>query len=258
MKSLILLLLIVLSTQPVSAIAPPPPTGALIWVALGDSLTEGDGDEDSREGANRGWVGRVTPLLVKARPGSKVINLGKSGWDSNALIKGDQGLPSQLESAVKAKPHLVTVWIGSNDLWYLEGSSDEEAPVTFTQNIDLILKTLKGTGAVVYLAVLDDQSNRPIAFKTDVITEPNRKRMNRFAGIFNGIIRAKAAEYDAILVSFEGSKIFVDAATLADDGNHPNAKGYEQIAEIWWSAMQPEVLNKARPTATPYLTPPAK
>src|SRR5512145_3114817 len=73
------------------------PTGPLTLVALGDSLTQGDGDD-----SGRGYPGRVLEMLNTIRPDSTLINLGQSGWSSDALINGDQGLDSQLERAVSA------------------------------------------------------------------------------------------------------------------------------------------------------------
>jgi lysophospholipase L1-like esterase len=33
----------------------------------------------------------------------------------------------------------------------------------------------------------------------------------------------------------------VTPALLAGDGNHPNAAGYEQITDIWFNAIAPQV-----------------
>ena len=63
------------------------PTGPLAMVALGDSLTQGDGDD-----TGRGYTLRLLDMVSAIRPGSTITNFGQSGWNSDALINGDQGL----------------------------------------------------------------------------------------------------------------------------------------------------------------------
>ena len=102
-----------------STLAPGPVT----VIALGDSLTAGDGDD-----AGHGFVGRLTET-ISARPGregSTLTNLGQSGWDSTMLVSGQDGggeaeLPQAVAAARAAAPGavLATVLIGSNDLWYV-------------------------------------------------------------------------------------------------------------------------------------------
>lgn len=78
-------------------------TGPL-WVALGDSMTQGIG-----AGAHdRGWVGQLAARM----PGWRVVNLGISGGRVRDAL--DRELPA-LES-LGDEPDLVTVLIGSNDL----------------------------------------------------------------------------------------------------------------------------------------------
>src|SRR5690349_2012933 len=92
-----------------------PASGPLTIVALGDSLTEGQGD-DSGTG---GYPPRLQVLLETLRAGTQVQNFGHSGWASIDLINGLEGQPSELEQAEAANADIALVWIGSNDLWYL-------------------------------------------------------------------------------------------------------------------------------------------
>ena len=97
--------------------------GPVTVIALGDSLTAGEGDD-----AGKGFVGRLTEA-VAARPGrqgSTLTNLGQSGWDSTMLVSGQDGggeaeVPQTVAAARAAAPGavLATVLIGSNDLWYV-------------------------------------------------------------------------------------------------------------------------------------------
>jgi lysophospholipase L1-like esterase len=58
---------------------------------------------------------------------------------------------------------------------------------------------------------------------------------------YNQVITQKAAQYGAGTVDFFSTTIYSDAATLADDGNHPNANGYDVIAQMWLNALLPPV-----------------
>src|SRR5688500_14478788 len=59
--------------------------GPVTVVALGDSLTAGDGDD-----SGQGYAGRLTEAIgaVPGRAGSTLVNLGQSGWDSTMLVDG--------------------------------------------------------------------------------------------------------------------------------------------------------------------------
>nr|MBA3871569.1 right-handed parallel beta-helix repeat-containing protein [Anaerolineae bacterium] len=125
------------------------PAGAVTIVALGDSLTEGAEDN----AALGGYPGRLIGMVQALRPGSTMTNFGHSGWSSDALINGDQGLPSELDQAVETiksavaqgKPAVALVWIGSNDLFYLYGYNNPDATgeqadlENYGRNLDMIL-----------------------------------------------------------------------------------------------------------------------
>ena len=97
------------------------------------------------------------------------------------------------------------------------------------------------------VALLDDQSQRPVladppnpnepAFPG--ISEAERQRMSQQVSAYNEAIRAKAQQYNAYLVDFYHTTIFTMPATLADDGAHPNAAGYELITDQWFAVLAP-------------------
>lgn len=232
--------------------ASPLPAGPINMIAIGDSLTLGDGDETAR-----GYPGRVLEMVNAVRPGSAITNFGQSGWNSDALIHGDQGLPGQMQRALaeiraasaQGRGAVVFVWIGSNDLWYLYeygGDITAEAETLdaqrFSSNLDVILTGLRGEGAQVILALLDDQSLRPVALKGEAFPSINKDELNRMsaqARTYNEIITRKADQYGALTVDFYSTDIFTSPATMADDGNHPNQKGYDLIAQKFFEALSP-------------------
>ncbi|MCC7117622.1 MAG: hypothetical protein IT310_03775 [Anaerolineales bacterium] len=273
MKKIILILTIVISacsatptiidSEPVTEAAPqsitPPtalPAGPVTLVALGDSLTQGDGDD-----TGSGYPGRLIAMVNELRPDSDLTNFGQSGWNSDALINGDQGLPSQLDRAVaeiqiavsEGRGAVALVWIGSNDLWYLYeyggnvGDPSEAADREhFSTNLQTILSRLREAGALVFIALLDDQSLRPIAVKGEAFpstTKAELKQMSVQVQRYNEIIAERAAQNGAVTVDFYHTEIFTNPATLYDDGNHPNPAGYDLIAQLWFGALRPFLAN---------------
>lgn len=224
------------------------PAGPLQIVTLGDSLTAGDGDEAEKGG----YPGRLRPMVEARRPGSRVTNFGLSGWTSNDMNNGQ--LPDALQEIARGKAEgrvpVAMVWIGSNDLWalyeYGTGSDqgDAEDLTNYTANIEFTLRELSNAGAFTFVALLDDQSKRPVALAGEAFpgtTPEELARMSRQVVRYNTAIREKAAAYKATTVDFFNTTIFVNPATLADDGNHPNAAGYEIITQLWFGALSPRL-----------------
>jgi lysophospholipase L1-like esterase len=239
---------------PASSAAPdteaaPLPAGPLTIATLGDSLTEGQGDD-----SGIGYPGRLKALIDAVRPGTTIVNVGHSGWSSTDLINGQGGEPSGLARAIDTAPNVALVWIGSNDLWYLyefgpepmTTEAEQMDRATYEANVDKILSELTKGGATVYIALLDDQSKRPVAANPPNPTEPafpattaaDLARMSVHVKAYNDIIRRKAAQYQATTVDFSATTVFTDAATLCSDGNHPNGSGYDKIAAIWFAAVK--------------------
>ncbi|MBU0500813.1 MAG: hypothetical protein KJ558_05760 [Gammaproteobacteria bacterium] len=225
----------------------------LTLVTLGDSLTKGDGDAEG----GGGYPARLQKRLEASHPGASLQNLGQSGMTTDDLI--DSQLEPALEQLGKAPTggaKRVLIWIGSNDLFGLYNfvcdeqypgdyeSCERESEAIFADNINTILVSLQGSGAQIYIALLDDQSKRPVmadqmlrqsAF--DRFTAEEVPRMAAQVAKYNGIIRKIATRLGVTLVDFSTSTLFQNAATLDSDGNHPNATGYDQIADTWFQAI---------------------
>lgn len=225
----------------------------LHMLALGDSLTEGDGDD----GSGGGYPPRVLALVTPDHPGSTMENLGISGDTSDDLInKQLQPALTSIQSAPTGSVPTALVWIGSNDLFGLYNSvCDDEFGNNYSQcedtyfgyyseNIQHILETLRGAGADVYIALLDDQSRRPVmtdpAMRNavyDRMSDEDVQRMSAQVSRYNAEIQRLAGVYGAVTVDFFNTTFFENWATLSPDGNHPNGAGYDAIAQIWAQAL---------------------
>jgi lysophospholipase L1-like esterase len=233
-----------------SAAIPALPEGAVAIATFGDSLTEGDCDD-----SGRGYPGRLLPMVERLRPGSKILNVGHSGWTSGDLANTANDPPTDIARAIDSEPDMALVWIGSNDLWALyefgpepmTGAAEQEDLAAYEANLDVLLGRLTDKGAAVYIALLDDQSMRPVVANPPDPSQPafpattsaDLTLMADHVTAYNDIIRAKAAQYGAVTVDFYNTTIFTTEATLCSDGNHPNESGYDAIAAIWFTALEP-------------------
>ncbi len=227
--------------------------GPITLVALGDSLTQGDGDLENRGG----YPARLATRLKAERPGSIVKNLGQSGWTSDDLINTQLEPAINLLRSVPAKQaKAATIWIGSNDLFGLYNyvcdeeyrndlsACERDGLRIFSENIQRILSALKDTGSRLYIALLDDQSKRPLmtdaekrSSSFDKISKEDVARMSVQTRKYNEVIREMAERFGATTVDFSDAKLFTDPTTLDSDGNHPNGKGYDAIADVWYRAV---------------------
>jgi lysophospholipase L1-like esterase len=108
------------------------------------------------------------------------------------------------------------------------------------------VKELRAAGAQVVLGINDDQSKRPFMVDDNLrrevfpgITAEEGKQMSAQARKYADVVRQVAAENGALVADFLEADFFFDRATMADDGAHPNGKGYEEMTEVWLNAMQP-------------------
>jgi lysophospholipase L1-like esterase len=228
------------------------PAGTLTIATLGDSLTEGQGDDSGQGG---GYPARLKALIDPLRAGTTIVNVGHSGWSSADLVNGANGEESELARALAAQPNVALVWIGSNDLWYLyefgpesmTDTAERDDLTAFEANVDTILGQLTSHGIVACIALLDDESKRPVVANPPnpaeltfpATTAADLELMSRHVAAYNDILARKAAQYGATTVDFYHTTIFTTPATLYSDGNHPNEAGYDQVARIWFAALEP-------------------
>lgn len=82
----------------------------LRYVAIGDSLSEGIGDEPWPNGTPRGWTDRLAELLAGHLGGVEYANLAVRG------LRAHEVLATQVEPALAMAPDVVTLTAGMNDL----------------------------------------------------------------------------------------------------------------------------------------------
>ncbi len=199
-------------------------------VALGDSKTVGVGDADGMGG----YPKRIEAWIKKRHPQSTVYAFGALGWTSTDVVQ------QVLNAAITKQPQIVMVWIGSNDVWKTAHPAQAaQGLTTFEANLDTILQRLQHANAQLVVGLLDDMSQCPIIKTFSNITQDDIHYLAQLIQRYNATITQLAAQYKAVIVHFHEAAMFRDPIMFADDGTHPNESGYDQIAQMWWNALQP-------------------
>ncbi|MDT0343812.1 SGNH/GDSL hydrolase family protein [Streptomyces litchfieldiae] len=202
-----------------SGVPAPPEAGgagpgrqALRFAALGDSLTEGLGDPLPGER----WRGFV-PLLAAGLPppGRPVLvaNLARSG------ARTADAAGEQLATARRHRPHLASVIVGGNDTL--------RSPFDLTRaarDLEVILATLTGDGAVVLTACLPDPGR--MLRLPHALTRPLARRMQAL----NEVVHHLSLRHGAVHVHLADHPLTADRAAWSVDRLHPSELGHRLLA----------------------------
>ncbi|HEY8294060.1 MAG TPA: SGNH/GDSL hydrolase family protein [Micrococcaceae bacterium] len=183
------------------------------YVALGDSFTEGVGDDDpSRPNGVRGWADRVAERLAG-------VPSGKAGLGyANLAIRGrklGQVMDEQVDAAVALHPTLATVYAGGNDI--LRPKVDIDALML---RYDDGVSRLSSTGATVLMFTGFDARSSGVFGK-----------MRGRTAIYNELVREVADRHGALLVDFWRFNEYEDWRMWASDRIHLSTPGHINMAK---------------------------
>ena len=183
------------------------------YAALGDSLTAGVGAEKYTES--------YPYLVAKSLAKKQAVQLdvfAYPGITSTGLIDG------YLDDAIKSKPDIVTVLIGTNDIHNWVAVSE------FEKNYRLIVERLsRETDAKIYLVSI------PYLGSNWALLPPLQRYFDYKTRQFNGIISSIAAEHNVayIDIATPTQELFKhNGAQYSTDSFHPSALGYRAWADI--------------------------
>lgn len=179
------------------------------YVALGDSFSEGVGDDDpSLPNGVRGWADRFAEMLAARTDGFGYANLA---------IRGRQLLPilaEQVEPALALKPDLVSIYAGANDVLrprvdidHLVGAYDEALGRLASGGAHLVVFTAYDPGDSSIFGAL----------------------RGRFA-IYNELVREAAERHRATLVDFWRLRDYRDDRLWHTDRMHMSSAGHQRMA----------------------------
>jgi lysophospholipase L1-like esterase len=179
------------------------------YIALGDSFTEGLNDPDpARPGEFRGWADRLAGHLAAAAEGEVEY--------ANLAIRGrllPQVVGEQVPVAVEARPDLVSLIAGGNDL--LRPGGDPDAIAAALE--DAVVR-LRAAGADVLLGTGTDPRQTPIL-----------RRIRGRVAVFNAHIWSIAARHGAFVLDQWGSAWLQDSRMWDTDRIHLTEEGHRRM-----------------------------
>ncbi|MFB5249265.1 SGNH/GDSL hydrolase family protein [Bacillus mycoides] len=193
--------------------------GLYMWkrfVAIGDSFTEGIGDEV--EGiALKSWVDHFVQLCVDDL---KYANFAKRGLVTKEIRS------QQLEKALTFNPDLVSLIAGANDV--LKGRWNHH---TYKNDMEFMIDTLSKTDADIIIANLPDFTVRlPFSSEKKQVLKEQLLEANE-------VILSLSREYELHHVDFWNHHLVNDNTLWSTDLIHPNSKGYVKVAELIFSSL---------------------
>jgi acyl-CoA thioesterase-1 len=189
----------------------------LVYAAIGASESVGVG---ANHPATESWV---ADLARKLPPGSRLINLGKSG----ALLA--YGLSMELPAVLASHPDVVTVWMAVNDL------NARVPPAVYRQQLTTLLQALRQhSHATVYVGNVPYLPAMPLYGSLDATA------LLAVIGAYNRDIAAVTRDQRARLVDiYRQSRAVLPRHPefLSGDGFHPSTAGYANLADFWWNVI---------------------
>jgi lysophospholipase L1-like esterase len=180
------------------------------YIALGDSFTEGLSDADpQRPGEFRGWADRLAGHLAAASDDEVQY--------ANLAIRGrlvGQVLAEQLPVALDARPDLVSLVAGGNDLLRPGGDPDALAA-----DLEGAVAQLRSAGADVLLATGVDPRQTPII-----------RRIRGRVAVSNAHVWSIAERHGAAVLDQWGAVWLQDPRMWDTDRIHLTTEGHRRIA----------------------------
>lgn len=187
------------------------------YVALGDSLTAGIGVASYTES----FPHRLAEQLASTQR-VRLEVMATPGLRSGGLLS------EYVTTAIAAKPDIITVLIGTNDIHGRVSARDFEA------NYRVILEKLGTTDAKIYTVSIPYIGSRTLIFP------PMNFYFDWKTRQFNGIIERLASEYKVTYIDIaEPTRRELKSDTMySNDSFHPNATGYARWANLIYANIR--------------------
>jgi lysophospholipase L1-like esterase len=192
------------------------------YIALGDSLTAGRGDE-GRDGRPVGWAQRLADILsVRTAVRCGLTNLAVDG----ATVR--EVLATQLPAVAARNPDLVSVTVGMNDIRLR--SFDE---MSFKADLGQLFERLAATEVTLLTCTLPDLT--AVLSLSPELQEIVRERLR----VASDIIREQAESYSAACLDLWSLPGVTDREFYGPDGAHPNPRGHQFLAAAFADKLAP-------------------
>ena len=233
------------------ALASPPRIALTRFVAFGDSITAGEDGQNSLTSDVGGVLQFVQSVILFGFQYPSVLSTSLKArytTQTDAIAVLNAGYPGESAgsaatltrfSSVTSGFQVVLLMEGSNDLGtaYTSGSTFTDAAIT---GLQLMLRRAKTAGLRPYLATVPPMN-------PNACTPVCRGFAAGLVNAFNDRIRALAVAEGVTLVDvnrgFNG-----DLTLFSQDGLHPNASGYERIADTFFQSIKLTLEQPATPS----------
>ncbi len=207
-----------------------------VYMAFGDSITDGDGSND-----DQGYRRMLEDKLRSNFREGVVINQGIGGTKST---EGSGRLPRSLAGV---RPAYTLILYGTND--WNETECRADFPCFTVEALRTMIHQAKSRQSLPVVATII-----PCNTGYDARTPPER---NQWVSDMNDLIRPMAQEEGALLVDMYAAFMAVpDFHTLFSDHVHPNEDGYTIMANEWFKAIsQPAAKAQSREVVPPVMPP---
>ncbi|MEU3750187.1 MULTISPECIES: SGNH/GDSL hydrolase family protein [Streptomyces] len=178
------------------------------FVALGDSFTEGLGDETS-DGACVGWADRLADLM--ARRSSVPFRY------ANLAVRGrviDEIIEEQVPRVAELAPDLVSFCAGGNDILRLGSSVDHIA-----DRFEEAITALSASANTVLVFTGFDPRDTPVL-----------RRLRGRIATYTAHIHAIADRHDCAVVDLWSLKSIQHPSAWSEDRLHLSSEGHRQVA----------------------------
>ena len=195
-------------------------TKLITYVAIGASDTFGLGTDDPYD---QNWATDLANLLGPSH--IHLINLGIPG------ITAHDALRLELPIALDAHPDLITIWLGVNDIVANVPAN------SYAGDLNMLLARLRANSphARIAIANIPDLTLLPYFAQTDPVA------LTQQVQAYNAAIASAAQKYSAILVDLtqQNYNLRIHPEYISSiDGLHPTDIGYQQLAKVFYAALQ--------------------
>ena len=189
------------------------------YVAIGASDTFGIGTEDPYDD---NWPTDLAYLLGASH--IHLINLGIPGITVHDVLN------LELPVALDSHPDLVTIWLGVNDI------VDKVPANSYANDLNTLLARLRANSPHARIAI----ANMPDLALLPAFAQADQQVLTRQIQAYNTIIASAAQQHQAILIDLTTQNYNLQAHPeyISSDGLHPNDIGYQQLAKLFYQALQ--------------------
>jgi acyl-CoA thioesterase-1 len=201
-----------------------------VYMAFGDSITMGQGDT-----AGNGYPSRLESKLRAHFGDGQVINRGADGTNSGEAVE------RLLRNIRPNQPAFTLVLYGTND--WNDVACQDAPPCEVVKNLRRVIDEVKNADSLPFLATLPPVN--PVLAGND---------RNKWTEATNTSIKQLAREEGAFVVDlYEAFRLQGgEVSRFFTDHVHPNAAGYDVIAEAFFQAI---ALGREAPRASARATP---